>query len=236
MNKFLNTIIENNKDYLEDIATKIKEVMLEFNKKETTYEEFESALEKKGLAGYLDVDNNTVDILIPKFNNDINEQHLYSFVSYELDFKRKLAEILVIELQLGIYRINLQKEKSFLFCLVVNEDSDLVECKNDMLFSHLENEIIFSESFDLLTNEKLKDLYKFNIILQPLAKEFPEEIANYIFNNVEITEDLKDLLLLQSDKTIVFDFKNPILNKFRVNVNTLKLNELKDLKPKRQIM
>lgn len=234
MNKFLNKIIENNKDYLDDIATKIKEVMLELDKNEPTYEEFEAALEKKGLSGYFNIDEDTVDILLPKFNNNVKEQYLYSFISYKIDFEKTLAEVLVIELQLGIHRINLQKEKSFLFCLIVNEDSDLVECKNDILFRHLENETRFSESFDLLNNEKMKDLYNFNMILKPIAKEFPEEMADYIFNNVDINEDFKDLLLLKSDKNIIFDYKNPVLKKFRVNVNTLKLNELSELKPKRQ--
>lgn len=140
----------------------------------------------------------------------------------------------MIELQIGIHRISLHKKKSVLFCLIMNEHSDLVECKNDLLFLHSINETKFYNSLDLLNNKKLKDFYNFYVILQPVAKEFPEEIANYIFNNVQITEELKDLLLLQSDKNIVFDFKNPILNKFRVNINTLKLNELKDLKPKRQ--
>lgn len=234
MNKFLNKIIENNKDYLDDIATKIKEVILELDNNDPTSEEFEAALEKKCLSGYLDMDNDSVDIMLPKFNHNIKEKHLYSFITYQLDFEKKIADIAMIELQIGIHRISLHKKQSVLFCLIMNEHSDLVECKNDMLFLHSINETKFYNSLDLLNNKKLKDFYNFNVILQPVAKEFPEEMADYIFNNVDINEDFKDLLLLKSDKKIIFDYKNPVLKKFRVNVNTLKLNELSELTPKRK--
>lgn len=89
MNKFLNKIIENNKDYLDDIATKIKEVILELDNNDPTSEEFEAALEKKCLSGYLDMDNDSVDIMLPKFNHNIKEKYLYPFITYQLDFEKK---------------------------------------------------------------------------------------------------------------------------------------------------
>lgn len=239
MNKYFNTIVENNQNHFDKINNYIKECLL--TNKTNTIEELLCNLNYDETEEKYCYINRTELAYYP--NGFYLSDHLASKEQYNfsIDFSSKEINLTCFFLETTIGSLGFSKNKTDVFCLItgfpvkynngsyslfsLTHDLEGKTIINDIEIPILDSSNPYRENF-LSIIETYNNLYK-------VATLYPDLISDYVLFGKAITKELSDIILINSDliipskkdKECIFDVNKIYINENRIinPINKIKL-------------